>query len=215
MPALISAIVHPTNLDLRVCATLALGDIGDQRALEPLISAYRASGSLITLGSIAYLGDPRAAPFLESVARSTSDRMRKHAAEHGLLLLDLLGNDDPAGAFLAALPSLSQRSQIWAIGHLVTMNDGRTIDALCRLASDTRRSDELRTCASAALTTFGPRAAPQIRNLARADDVLARVLGGIAARHVDDPLLLRAIADAAVIETDRFVRACLALVSDG
>jgi len=215
VPALISAIVHPTNLDLRVCATLALGDIGDQRALEPLISAYRASGSLIALHSIAYLGDPRAAPFLESVARSTSDRMHKHAAEHGLLLLDLLGDIDPAGALLAALPSLSQRSQIWAIGHLVTLHDGRTIDALCLVASDGQRSEELRICAAAAMTTFGARAAPQIQNLARAHDVFARVLGGLAAHHVDDPMLLPTIASAGVIEKDGFVRACLALVNNG
>jgi HEAT repeat protein len=194
---------------------LALGDIGDQRALEPLISAYRARGSLTTLGAIAYLGDPRAAPFLELVLRSTSDRMHKHAAEHGLALLDLLGDIDPAGALLAALPSLSQRSQIWAIGHLVPLNDGRTIDALCRLASDGQRSEELRICAAAALATFGARAAPQIRNLARADDVFARVLGGLAAHHVDDPILLPTSANAGVIETDRFVKACLALVNDG
>ena len=214
VPALIRAIDHPTNTDLRVCATLALGDIGDQRALEPLISAYRARGSLTTLGAIAYLGDPRAAPFLESVVRSTSDRMHERAAEHGLLLLDLLGNDDPAGAFLAALPSLPQRSQIWAIGHLVTMNDDRTIDPLCRLASDGQRSEELRICAAAGLATFGARAAAEIRNLAHADDVFARVLGGLAAHHVDDPILLPTIANAGVIETDRFVRACLAIVND-
>ncbi len=215
VPALIRAIDHPTNADLRVCATLALGDIGDQRALKPLISAYRARGSLTTLRSIAYLGDPRAAAFLESVARSTPDRMHKHAAEHGLLLLDLLDSADPAGALLAALPSLPQRSQIWAIGHLVTMNDERTIDVLSRLASDRQRGEDLRTCAAAALATFGTRAAPQIRNLAGAGDVFARVLGALAAHHVDDPILLPTIANAGAIEADGFVRACLALVNGG
>ena len=215
VPALIRAIDHPTNTDLRVCATLALGDIGDQRALEPLIRAYRARGSLTSIHSIAYLGDPRAAPFLESVARSTREGMHKRAAEHGLLLLDLLGSADPAGALLTALPSLPQRSQVWAIGHLVTMYDGRTIDPLCRLVSDGKRSEELRICAAAALATFGTRAAPQIRSLARADDVFARVLGGLAAHHVDDPILLPTIANAGVIEKDEFVRACLALVNIG
>lgn len=214
VPALIRAIDHPSNRDLRVCAAMALGDIGDQRALEPLISAYRERSSWMALHSVAYLGDPRAAPFLESVARSTRDGMHKHTAEHGLLLLDLLGSADPAGALVAALPSLPRRSQIWAIGHLVRMNDGRTIEPLCRLASDGQRVEEVRICAAAALATFGTRAAAQIRNLAGADDAFARVLGGLAAHHVDDSIPLATIANAGETEKDGFVRACLAIVND-
>jgi hypothetical protein len=161
---------------------------------------------LASLHSIAYLADPRAAPFLDSVAQASPDGMHRRAAEHGLLLMRVLHDVDPVGALLDALPVLPERSTIWAIGHLVALADGRALASLDELASDADRSEEIRICAAAALVSFGTRAAPEIRSLAGGGDALSRVLGGLAARHMGDSESFAIAAGPGAVERDRLVK---------
>ena len=215
VPALIAAVDHPSNADLRVCAAGALGEIGDPRAIGPLIRAYESRASLTALRALGRLGDPGTREFLQSVAQRADHAAHRWAAEHALLLIGLLEDEDPVRALTAALPALPDASRVWAIGRLAGAGDARAIGPLYALASDTGAGEEVRICAAAAIAAFGPRGAREIRDLMGCDDPLGRALGGLAAARADAPALEPAAARLGEVEPDGFVRRCLALANGG
>ena len=137
----------------------------------------------------------------------------RRIAEHGLFLIGLACDDDPAGALLLELRRLPDGSRIWAMGQLVALGDNRAIGPLYHIASDVRASQDVRICAAAALATFGSGAVSEIRSLMGQADALGRALGGLAAVQVEDPSLGSALAHLCSAAADGFVKTCIALAN--
>ncbi|NQU12279.1 HEAT repeat domain-containing protein [bacterium] len=146
VPALVQAIQHPRNLDLRVCATHALAEIGDGRALEPLelqardrslVSDDRVS-AIIALGD---LGFPRALPALRDLAANDPDERLRRLAAAAVRKIDILHAADPVVELLAAwrdpTPWVAEE---WVLRELGRRWDPRVADALNSFVLDDRRS---------------------------------------------------------------------------
>ena len=136
VPALLKAIHHPRNLDLRVCATHALAEIGDVRAIEPLIEKAENPklGEDDRVSAIMALGDfarPEAAPALRHIATNDPDGRFRTIATAALRKIELMQTNDPVPALATELNSPDLRIQrTWLIQKLGEKWDSRAVVAL-------------------------------------------------------------------------------------
>jgi HEAT repeat protein len=155
VPALLQAIHHPRNLDLRVCATHALAEIGDARAVGPLIAKAENAGlpeddrvsAMLGLGHLAH---SEAAPALHRIAASDSDERFRTIAAAALRQIELMQNIDPVPALAEELNSPAHWVQrAWLIQKLGEKWDSRAAEALNRFLrrSDGWTSDRIRATA--------------------------------------------------------------------
>lgn len=110
VPALLEAIQHPRNLDLRVCATHALADIGDERAIAPLMAKaenreLREDDRVSAMRALGDLARPEAAPVLRQIATSDPDERYRMIATAALRQIELMQAKDPVPALAEALNS--------------------------------------------------------------------------------------------------------------
>ena len=144
VPALLEAIHHPRNLDLRVCATQALAQIGDARAIAPLAAkagnlTLREDDRVSAMLALGDLARPEAAPVLQRIAATDSDKRFRIVAVAALRQIELMQTNDPVPALAEELNSPAhwiQRS--WMIQKLGERWDSRSAAALNRFL---RRSD--------------------------------------------------------------------------
>ncbi len=70
--------------DVGACAAEALGSIGDQRAVEPLIDAIKNADWALwppAAKSLGQIGDPRAVPVLKSLLKDSNTSIKNAASE--------------------------------------------------------------------------------------------------------------------------------------
>ena len=70
---LIAATRQTSNTDLRVCATIALGDLQSLKAVEALIESYRNDG-LFALNALSRIADPTTLEFFQQVLSASASR---------------------------------------------------------------------------------------------------------------------------------------------
>jgi HEAT repeat protein len=88
---LAAAATQTENADLRVCATIALGDLASSTALSALVDAYqRELVTTTALSSIGLIGDPSALPFLRSVAASPRNDSERRSALLAIRRIEIL-----------------------------------------------------------------------------------------------------------------------------
>jgi hypothetical protein len=136
VPALVQAINHVQNLDLRVCATHALTDIGDPRAVQPLIEKAKDRSTLqddyasaiIALGD---LGFPQALPALSEIVEHDPDRKIRAVALAAIRRIEIVQSDDPVAALLSALRKpVPWIHAEWILKELARRWEPRVADAL-------------------------------------------------------------------------------------
>jgi HEAT repeat protein len=127
---------------VQLLSAWSLGELGDQRAVEPLIRFLDTPDDNLrvsALQSLARLGDPRAIPRMREIAAGRDEFRVRSTALYALAKL----GDTEAPAALAAIvsgPRLGEEAQIprnrvgrtkrWAAHHLVELGAVSTIPAL-------------------------------------------------------------------------------------
>jgi len=155
VPALLEAIHHPRNLDLRVCATHALAQIGDPRAVEALAAKATnldlweddRSSAVMALGELA---SPEAVPALKKIATTDKDGRFRVIAVAALRQIEIMQTNDPVPVLAAELNLPAhwiQRS--WIIQKLGESWDARSAAALNSflLRTDAWSSDRIQAAA--------------------------------------------------------------------
>ena len=153
VPELVWASAHPTNVDLRMCATAALAEIGGASVLAPLMEkARRAADSQdrhAAIAALGELGNPEAVPALREIARSEAPAAMRARSLSALWQIGLL-RDDAVPRLLAALGRHEHWvHDDWILLQLAQRWDPRCAAALNRYAasSDILWFDRVRACA--------------------------------------------------------------------
>lgn len=144
VPALLQAIHHPRNLDLRVCATHALAEIDDVRAVAPLIAKaenvkLREDDRVSAIMALGDLARPEAIPSLRRIAAGDPDERYRTIATAALRQIEWMQANDPVPMLAEALHSPAHWiRRAWLIQKLGEKWDSRVAEALNRFL---RRSD--------------------------------------------------------------------------
>ncbi|MFN2507898.1 MAG: HEAT repeat domain-containing protein [Chthoniobacterales bacterium] len=98
VPALIQAAQHRSNVDLRVCATHSLGQIGDESAISFLLtrSLDRSANDGdrgVAISALGEIGSPSALPTLEEIAWSEPRPILRSLAHSAIRQIGLLEGD--------------------------------------------------------------------------------------------------------------------------
>ena len=129
--SLADATQHPKNADLRMCATIALGELGSPKAVGALIDAHRrqavGNDALMALGNIA---DPFALQYLHSVAQAPRNRFERRTALAAIERIALMQQEDPAALLIGRVRRSSQHGPLdgWAVRKLVRLGDPRAAE---------------------------------------------------------------------------------------
>ncbi len=130
---LAEATAHPSNADLNMCATLALGELASPKAVNALIDAYRrGAAGCLPIDSLGKIGDPLALPFLRSVARSPRNKFERRAARNAIDRIEVLQQPDPVPALICRVKDSARKGALeaWAVRKLVDFQDKRAVPAL-------------------------------------------------------------------------------------
>ncbi len=130
---LADAAKHPRNADLRMCATLALGELASPKAVNALIDAHRrGAAGWLPIESIGKIGDPLALPFLHSVAESPRNKFELRAARNAIDRIEILQQPDPVPALISRVKDSARKGALeaWAVRKLVDFQDKRTVPVL-------------------------------------------------------------------------------------
>lgn len=129
--SLADATWHPTNVDLRGCATIALGELGSPKAVDALINAHRqqaiGSHALTVLGSIA---DPTALPYLHSVVQAPRNEFDQRTAADAIERIVLMQQKDPVAVLIDRVRRSAERGPLdaWAVRKLASLGDPRAAE---------------------------------------------------------------------------------------
>ena len=130
---LADAAKHPRNADLRMCATLALGELASPKAVNALIDAHRrGAAGCLPIKSIGRIGDPLALPFLRSVAKSPRNESELRAARNAIDRIEVLQQPDPVPALISRVKDSARKGSLeaWAVRRLVDFQDRRAVPVL-------------------------------------------------------------------------------------
>jgi len=136
---LTDAAADPSNADLQVCATIALGELGSRRAVETLKRQYRQGVAPVTaISALSEIGDPSTLAFLELVAQAPRNEGERLAAQRALRRVALMNRDDPVPALLELVRRDARAGAVndWAIKQLVRLDDPRAPAALSETLID-------------------------------------------------------------------------------
>lgn len=130
---LIDATKHPSNVDQRVCATLAISELAPVDAVEELIDVYhrdvaRAS-AIKALGRIA---DPSALIFLGTVIDSSKHKLLRSLALRSIEQIKVMQRSDPVPALIESVRRKTKNDSLdeWAVWKLADLGDMRGVGAL-------------------------------------------------------------------------------------
>jgi len=130
---LVEAAQQTSNADLRVCATLALGQIQSPTAVDGLISVYeKGFGRGLVLEALARTADPAALSFLQSVKAQAEKERHRALAAKGIARIELLEKDDPIPGLIERIrqAAADHRANEWAARQLAERADPRAVPAL-------------------------------------------------------------------------------------
>jgi len=130
---LIAAVQQRANADLRVCATLALGDLQSPRAVEALIEAHRSGGMGTTaLSALGRLADPTTLAFFQHVKAQSPRATERNIARTAIERITLLQQPDPVASLIQRLDEQVNQDRIeqWTVRRLAAFRDARSVPAL-------------------------------------------------------------------------------------
>ena len=136
IPALCQAMMHPSNRDLRLCATHALAEIGDVSAVQPLIEkAIRRDlprdDYLAAIRALGDLGSPEALPTLQRLAASDSDEAVRQWATNAIAQIEMLRSANAVAELTGALLGNERWVEHrWILRQLERRWDQRVADPL-------------------------------------------------------------------------------------
>jgi len=152
---LADAVRQPSNTDLRVCATMALGELASPRAVTALIEAYHdritPTTALIGLGNIAH---PSAVAFLQQVVDQPRNERERHAAATALEKIRIMERPDPVPTLIERVRAgVTEQESLdhWALRKLAEHSDPRTPPAVRQLLIDAKALSERDLVAAAAM----------------------------------------------------------------
>lgn len=167
---LVEAMRQPGNADLRVCATLALGEVASPKAVGALIEAHRRGlagpSAIAALGKIA---DPAALPLLHNIAKRSPSKFERRAAAEAIDRIRVLQGPDPAGELIGRVTDSARQGALdtWATRKLIPLQDPRTVPALRQVLAGSRALREAdRIVLAAALLAHGPPGTDALRQIA-------------------------------------------------
>jgi len=132
---LIAAMQQRSNADLRVCATLALGDLQSPQAVEALIEAYRSGGMGTTaLSALGRLADPTTLAFFKQVEADSPRATERNIARTAIERIALLQAPDPVASLIQRLDDqvCEGRIEQWTVRRIAECRDNRSVPALQR-----------------------------------------------------------------------------------
>lgn len=132
---LIAAMQQRSNADLRVCATLALGDLQSPQAVEVLIEAYRSGGMGTTaLSALGRLADPTTLAFFKQVEADSPRATERNIARTAIERIALLQAPDPVASLIQRLDDqvCEGRIEQWTVRRIAECRDNRSVPALQR-----------------------------------------------------------------------------------
>lgn len=152
---LVAATQQKSNADLRVCATIALGELQSPQAVDALIESYR-NGSLFALDALSRIADPSTREFFQQVVSTAPNRHEREIANVAIERIEVLQHADPAEALIERLKQQTAQRRIdeWTIRRLATLQDVRAVTALREAFEQTDKTNE-RVWLAAALFVHG------------------------------------------------------------
>ena len=185
---------HPRNADLRVCATLALGELASPKAINALIDAHRRGAvGCLPIESIGKIGDPIALPFLRSVEKSPRNEFELRAARNAIDHIEILQHTDPVSALISRVKDSARKGPLdaWAVRKLVDFQDKRTVPMLREvIIKGAKRSETDHVILAAALLAH--------------EDPGVKALKDVTAGHIEAPTIAASIAQAALSLCDDY-----------
>jgi len=130
---LVDAAQQQSNADLRVYATLALGQIQSPKAVDRLISVYKQGfGRGLVLEALARTADPAALSFLQSVKAQAEKEQHRTLAANGIERIKLLQQDDPVPGLIQRTEQAAadNRANEWAARQLAERANPRAVPVL-------------------------------------------------------------------------------------
>lgn len=164
---LIAAMQQRSNADLRVCATLALGDLQSPQAVEALIEAYRSGGMGTTaLSALGRLADPTTLAFFQRVKAESPRATERNIARTAIERIALLQAPDPVASLIQRLDDQVSQDRIeqWTIRRLAEYRDARSVPAL-RRSLERLEKQEHQVWLAAALLAQGDAGRAALTNL--------------------------------------------------
>ena len=134
VPQLIQAL-RDSDREVRACAAVALGELGDRRGVEPLIAALKDESEQVrrrAAEALGELGDARAVEPLIALLKDGYWVVRCYAAE----ALAKLGDARGVEVLIAALKDESELVQRYAAVVLGQLGDARGVEPLKELLGD-------------------------------------------------------------------------------
>ncbi len=130
---LADATKHPSNLDLRVCATTALSKLQSPDTIDALIEVYRNGTAPTTaLDALGKISDPAAMYFLRSVVEQPRSDIELTAALRAIERIEMMQEPDVAMALIQRLRSAASKGVVdeWATRKLANLGDTSAVAAL-------------------------------------------------------------------------------------
>jgi len=166
---LIAATQQRSNVDLRVCATIALGELQSPRAIDALIDLYRNSGAPTTaLNALSRIADPTTLGFLQTVAQSPRNRSEHVLATQAIERIEVMQQPDPVAALIDRLRRQVRRGRInqWPIRKLATLQDQRAVPAMKEAFLAAERCEQ-RVWLAASMLVHGDTGRAALRDLSQ------------------------------------------------
>ncbi len=167
---LIAAARQQSNTDLRVCATIALGELQSPNAVDALIESYRNGAmSTFALDALSRIADPTTLDFFKQIASTSPSKREWMTAALAIERIELLRQPDPAGALIDRLKQQAAGGPLneWTIRKLATLQDGRAVPTL-REAFERTDQHEARVWLAAALLVHGDAGRVALSHLSQA-----------------------------------------------
>lgn len=158
--------------DLRVCAILALGELGSPKATDALIDAYRGRGDMagaLAVEALGKIADRSTLPFLQSVAKAPRSSFERRAAATAIERTETLQLPDPVPSLIAQVERSSRQGEaldVWAVRKLVGFADPRAVPTLRQTFISAPAKSAGRIVLAAALLAHGDPGAAALEDIA-------------------------------------------------
>ena len=130
---LVRATTQPWNQDLQLCATIGLEELASARAVEALIELMNSGAARTTaVRALGVIGDPAAIPPLQTIAKTTHERIVREFCEQAISRIKIVTLGDPTPALVHQMQSAlrSGHADEWALRWIATIGDERAVGVL-------------------------------------------------------------------------------------
>lgn len=190
VPALIEALNHPTNEDLRYCAAKALGQIGDERGVQALVDAYESEQlSLAALTPIAQIGGIQAERFIQKIEQAGDGPLERSIASRGRRMMDARKQQNNSDLLNELLKTAHGEERRWLVDLMARNGQPDAVPFLAQLIADDAEDADIRGCAAAGLVLIGKSALEVLSDLKNGNsEAAANIASAIAIRISEEAM---------------------------